>query len=60
MLACVPVAKGAAPQCRPRDRVAGAELEEGPRLATWVTGPAPEALRIGRPVEVWFDGSALK
>jgi len=37
-----------------------AELEEGPRLATWVTGPAPEALRIGMPVEVWFDGSALK
>ena len=31
------------------------ELEEGPRLATWVTGIAPEALRVGMPVEVWFD-----
>jgi len=31
------------------------ELEEGPRLATWVTGLAPEELRVGMPVEVWFD-----
>lgn len=31
------------------------EVDEGPRLATWVTGIAPEQLRIGMPVEVWFD-----
>jgi uncharacterized OB-fold protein len=31
------------------------ELEEGPRLATWVTGIAPDELRVGMPVELWFD-----
>jgi uncharacterized OB-fold protein len=31
------------------------ELEEGPRLATWVTGIPPEQLRVGMPVELWFD-----
>jgi len=31
------------------------ELAEGPRLATWVTGIAPDELRVGLPVEVWFD-----
>lgn len=31
------------------------ELDEGPRLATWVTGIAPDELRVGMPVEVWFD-----
>ena len=30
-------------------------LDEGPRLATWVTGLAPEQVKIGMPVEVWFD-----
>jgi uncharacterized protein len=31
------------------------ELKEGPRLATWVMGLAPDELRVGMPVEVWFD-----
>ena len=31
------------------------ELDEGPRLATWVTGIPPERLSAGLPVEVWFD-----
>jgi uncharacterized OB-fold protein len=31
------------------------ELEEGPRLTTWVTGISPDELRIGMPVELWFD-----
>ena len=31
------------------------ELDEGPRLATWVTGIPPDQLRVGLPVEVWFD-----
>jgi len=31
------------------------ELDEGPRLATWVTGIGPDELRVGLPVEVWFD-----
>jgi len=31
------------------------ELDEGPRLATWVTGIEPEQLRVGMPVNVWFD-----
>jgi hypothetical protein len=31
------------------------ELDEGPRLTTWVTGIAPDELYIGMPVEVWFD-----
>ena len=30
-------------------------LDEGPRLATWITGLAPEQMRLGIPVEVWFD-----
>ncbi len=38
--------------------VAIVELAEGPRLATWVTGVAPEQLRTGMPVEVWFDDLA--
>ena len=31
------------------------ELDEGPRLATWVTGILPDDLQIGMPVELWFD-----
>lgn len=31
------------------------ELDEGPRLTTWVTGIEPDELRIGMPVELWFD-----
>jgi uncharacterized OB-fold protein len=31
------------------------ELDEGPRLATWVTAISPDELRLGLPVEVWFD-----
>lgn len=31
------------------------ELDEGPRLTTWVTGVSPDELYIGMPVEVWFD-----
>jgi uncharacterized OB-fold protein len=31
------------------------ELDEGPRLATWVTGIPPDQLRVGMPVELWFD-----
>jgi uncharacterized OB-fold protein len=31
------------------------ELDEGPRLATWVTGISPEQLEVGMAVEVWFD-----
>jgi uncharacterized OB-fold protein len=31
------------------------ELDEGPRLTTWVTGISPDELRIGMPVELWFD-----
>jgi uncharacterized OB-fold protein len=31
------------------------ELVEGLRLATWVTGIPPADLRLGMPVEVWFD-----
>ncbi len=38
-----------------RTRLAIVELEEGPRLATWVTGVPPEKLCLGMPVEVWFD-----
>jgi len=34
------------------------ELDEGPRLATWVTGISPAELRVGMPVEVWFDDIA--
>ena len=30
-------------------------LDEGPRLATWITGVAHTELRVGMPVEVWFD-----
>ena len=31
------------------------ELDEGPRLATWVTDIPPEQLRVGMPVKLWFD-----
>jgi uncharacterized OB-fold protein len=31
------------------------ELEEGPRIVTWVSDVKPEDLTIGLPVEVWFD-----
>ncbi|HLW72129.1 MAG TPA: OB-fold domain-containing protein [Candidatus Binataceae bacterium] len=31
------------------------ELDEGPRLATWITGLPPDRLTVGMPVEVWFD-----
>ncbi len=30
-------------------------LDEGPRLATWITGVSHDQLRVGMPVEVWFD-----
>lgn len=30
-------------------------LDEGPRLASWVTGIAPERLREGLRLQVWFD-----
>ena len=31
------------------------ELDEGPRMATWVTGIPPDQLRVDMRVEVWFD-----
>ena len=31
------------------------QLEEGPRMASWVTGVAEEDLREGMPLELWFD-----
>jgi uncharacterized OB-fold protein len=31
------------------------ELEEGPRVMTWVTDVGPDDLSMGMPVEVWFD-----
>ena len=31
------------------------ELDEGPRIPTWVTDLAFEDYRVGLPVEVWFD-----
>ena len=31
------------------------ELDEGMRMATWVTGIAPEELKIGMPVKVYYD-----
>lgn len=31
------------------------ELDEGPRMATWVTGIAPADLKNGMRVEAWFD-----
>jgi len=31
------------------------ELDEGPRLATWVTGIPPDQLRVGMLVELWFE-----
>ena len=31
------------------------EFDEGPRLATWVTEIPPDELRVGMPVEVWFE-----
>ena len=34
------------------------ELDEGPRLATWVTGISAVELRLGMPLEVWFDAIA--
>lgn len=34
------------------------ELEEGPRLATWVSDVVPDKLRIGMPVKVWFDSAS--
>lgn len=30
-------------------------LDEGPRMASWVTGIAPEQLRVGMRLQVWFD-----
>lgn len=35
--------------------VADIELEEGPILTSTVTHTEPEEVRIGMPVEVWFD-----
>jgi uncharacterized OB-fold protein len=31
------------------------ELDEGPRMISWVTGISPDKLKVGMPVEVWFD-----
>lgn len=31
------------------------ELDEGPRMATWVTGIPPDQLRVDMRVEAWFD-----
>jgi uncharacterized OB-fold protein len=31
------------------------ELDEGPRIASWVTGLPPHQLAVGMAVEVWFD-----
>jgi len=31
------------------------ELEEGPRLVSWVSGVDPMKLEAGMPLEVWFD-----
>ncbi len=31
------------------------ELDEGPRVATWVTGIPPDQLKVGMPVKVWYD-----
>src|SRR5262249_42622996 len=31
------------------------EVAEGPRIVSWVTGIPPTELKIGMPVEVWFD-----
>jgi len=35
--------------------VAAVELEEGPRMTTRIVGCAPEAVRVGLPVEVRFE-----
>lgn len=37
--------------------VADIRLEEGPVMTSNVTGIAPDEVRIGMPVEVWFDSS---
>ncbi|MGD9764474.1 MAG: Zn-ribbon domain-containing OB-fold protein [Candidatus Binatia bacterium] len=31
------------------------ELEEGPRMVSWIGGIDPAKLRAGMPLEVWFD-----
>lgn len=31
------------------------ELDEGPRMVSWVTGIDPMQLKVNMPVEVWFD-----
>jgi uncharacterized OB-fold protein len=31
------------------------ELDEGPRMVSWVTGIDPMQLKLNLPVEVWFD-----
>ena len=31
------------------------ELEEGPRVMTWITDVSPDDITMGLPVEVWFD-----
>lgn len=35
--------------------VALVDLEEGVRVMSWVTGCAPEALRIGMALEAWYE-----
>ena len=30
-------------------------LQEGPRMASWVTGVAPEDLKVDMRLQVWFD-----
>ena len=31
------------------------DLEEGPRMSTWVVGAEPDALAIGMPLQVEFE-----
>lgn len=31
------------------------ELDEGPRMVSWVTGIDPMQLKVNMPVELWFD-----
>ncbi|MGH2728194.1 MAG: Zn-ribbon domain-containing OB-fold protein [Actinomycetota bacterium] len=38
--------------------IADVELDEGPIMTSNVTGCPPEDVRIGMPVELWFDAEA--
>ena len=35
-------------------------LEEGPRIVSWVTDVRPEDVKIGMPLELWFDENAAR